>query len=271
VERLGRAMTQRHKYLEYRERHRAKLSQDLDVAQDAGPAATVIMSNTVVTEMRPGVLDSMERSSDSGRSETSYAPALAGGGNITIPTPPADWVDGEPFECPYCFVMISVYSTRQWNKHVFLDLQPYVCTVPSCATRTSCIPHGTNGFIVSNLAHPEYGKTKVDMSGSLADYEQAHDKFYAGYPRCPSIFEGERRFKIHLTRYLQELASLVLPSDDADSDFEESRVEAEDAPAQEKSSDGDSGESAEDTDPQLDSENWGDIIFSTSGNDVDMR
>ncbi len=96
--------------------------------------------------------------------------------------------------------------------------------------RTSCIPHGTNGFIVSNLAHPEYGKTKVDISGSLAGDEQAHDKLYAGYPLCPSDFEDERRFKIHLTRYLQELAFL--------------------------SSDGDSGESAEDTDPQLDSKNW---------------
>ncbi len=82
--------------------------------------------------------------------------------------------------------------------------------------RTSCIPHGTNGFIVSNLAHPECGKTKVDMSGSLAGDEQAHDKLYPGYPLCPSDFEDERRFEIHLARHLQELVFFVLPSDDAD-------------------------------------------------------
>ncbi len=122
--------------------------------------------------------------------------------------------------------------------------------------RTSRILHGMNGFIVSNLAHPEYGKTKVDMSGSLAGDEQAHDKLYAGYPLCSSDFEDERRFEIHLARHLQELVFSVLPSDDADCDFEKSSVEAEDVPAQENSSDGDSGESAEDTDPQLDSKNW---------------
>jgi len=106
--------------------------------------------------------------------------------------------------------------------------------------RTSRILHGMNGFIVSTLAHPEYGKTKVDTSGSVVGDEQAHERLYAGYPLCPSDFEDERRFEIHLARHLQELVFFVLPSDDADSDFEESRVEAKDVPAQGKSSDGDS-------------------------------
>ncbi|KAH6656495.1 hypothetical protein BKA67DRAFT_158148 [Truncatella angustata] len=37
-----------------------------------------------------------------------------------------------PFECPFCFMMISASNTLAWKKHVYADLRPYICFEPTC-------------------------------------------------------------------------------------------------------------------------------------------
>ncbi|KAF8243859.1 hypothetical protein K440DRAFT_636735 [Wilcoxina mikolae CBS 423.85] len=69
------------------------------------------------------------------QSQTSYASSAGGGqANLQVPPPPEQdrAFDGEPFQCPFCFVIISVSGRQSWKRHVFRDLRPYVCTFKGC-------------------------------------------------------------------------------------------------------------------------------------------
>ena len=86
-------------------------------------------------------------------SQTSYATSTNHTIRARVPSPPDGDAafGGEPFECPYCFNKIKIRSPEDWKyvgyyacnfyrlyaehllrKHVFEDLQPYVCTLPKC-------------------------------------------------------------------------------------------------------------------------------------------
>lgn len=53
-----------------------------------------------------------------------------------VPDPPIDLLSGEVFVCPYCLQEISVgddiVSFEDWEDHVFVDLEPYMCTFDDC-------------------------------------------------------------------------------------------------------------------------------------------
>ncbi|KAM0429226.1 hypothetical protein ACHAPT_006440 [Fusarium lateritium] len=56
------------------------------------------------------------------------------GERLRVPPRPQD-DDGEPLEqflCPLCYHLIEAKTTRAWTKHVFRDLQAYVCTFDDC-------------------------------------------------------------------------------------------------------------------------------------------
>ncbi|KAI8633213.1 hypothetical protein F5Y19DRAFT_417157 [Xylariaceae sp. FL1651] len=42
---------------------------------------------------------------------------------------------GELFECPYCRTIQNVANRLEWKRHVFFDLQPYVCTFEHCLSQ----------------------------------------------------------------------------------------------------------------------------------------
>nr|RBQ98546.1 hypothetical protein FVER53263_03599 [Fusarium verticillioides] len=69
--------------------------------------------------------------SDAGRSQTSWATSAANPERRKIPALPAEAENG-PFECPFCFMMVSVSSRNRWKKHVFSDLFPYICVELGC-------------------------------------------------------------------------------------------------------------------------------------------
>lgn len=57
-------------------------------------------------------------SSEDGQSQTSYATSVGdAGGYFHVPSPPniPGVLDGCPFECPYCFVIVVVNSGRSWK------------------------------------------------------------------------------------------------------------------------------------------------------------
>ena len=119
VSRLGHAITYRRKYLKYRERHAAKLRQgiDLDVERDG---RSEMLSETIATDVKPrgfgDIID--DNASDSGFTQTSYASTLISGSRITIPTPPEASRKGAPFECPYCYCIVTAPNSRSWSRHV---------------------------------------------------------------------------------------------------------------------------------------------------------
>ncbi|KAL8952125.1 MAG: hypothetical protein Q9222_001937 [Ikaeria aurantiellina] len=218
ISRLGRAITRRRKYLKFRERHATKLKQGINnaVGEHTETKATSAgaLSDTVVTDAPSRNIDFQENASDSGISETSYAPTLMSGGNITIPAPPQASQQGQPFECPYCRFVITAQSTPSWNRHVFDDLQPYVCIEKSCstpdrfyATRHECEYH-------NRTAHP-----------SDKPIEEA--KRQSGSQSCAlcrKTQDSRDRHERHMARHLQELALFVLPRNDeenSDNDLED--------------------------------------------------
>ena len=208
VSRLGRAITRRRMYLKYRERHAMKLKQGINTAVGVKDNATSAgaLSETVVTDALSRNIEFQDNASDSGISRTSYAPTLMSGGNITIPAPPKASKGGEPFECPYCRFIINAQSTRSWNRHVFNDLQPYICIEKSCitpdklyATRHEWIRHRRTVHPVENSTHKRQIEShRCSLCGDTQSTKEQHER--------------------HVARHLQKLALFILPRNDEESD-----------------------------------------------------
>ena len=193
IERLGLAITRKRGYLKYRERHHAKLAQGLDNTHDKPE-----MSETTATEFQSKKIDFEETKSDSCFSETSYAPSLVDGGTITIPLPPKESADGKPFECPYCFSVITISATRAWIKLVFKDLQSYICTFQPCSRSEKLYDSRREWFHHVSTAHSnELGKHSLG-SGLIC-------------PLCRNASASVKQLERHLARHLEELALFALP------------------------------------------------------------
>ena len=220
VERLGLAITLRRQYLRYRERHHAKLKQGLDGGTEGSTAPSVVLSDTIVTGVEPWHIDSRDNAPASVRSQTSYAPSMLAGGALVIPSPPKESSGGAPFECPYCFVIISVDGTPAWHKHVFQDLQPYVCTVAACSTPYTLFSTRHEWAQHLKEAHPlEW--TGDENRAADANKEPNKSSCCAICPLCKSASKSEKHFVRHLARHLQELALFVLPQDETNSDMDD--------------------------------------------------
>ena len=215
--RLGLAITLRRQYLRYRERHHAKLKQGLEIGTEGSVTPTVMLSDTVVTGVDPWHIDSQDEATASEKSQTSYASSMLAGGPLVVPAPPKESSRGAPFECPYCFVIISVDGTSAWHKHVFQDLQPYICTVADCST-----PHtlfSTRHEWVQHMKESHPREWTGDENGATAAANTLNQSsICATCPLCKSRSRSENHFVRHLARHLQELALFVLPQDNVDSD-----------------------------------------------------
>ena len=157
VARLGQAITRRRMYLKYRERQVLKLRQGINTGS-ANPVGLDILSETVATNFQIIGYSFDDQASEAGLSETSYAPTLVSGGDVTIPAPPRNSQGGAPFECPYWYFIITIKSTSSWNRPVFNDLQPYVCTELICDTPETRFTTKHEWLHHICTAHPRLGK-----------------------------------------------------------------------------------------------------------------
>ncbi|KAI4124007.1 MAG: hypothetical protein LQ338_005031 [Usnochroma carphineum] len=200
VVRLGQAITRRRKYLKYRERHAAKLRQGInDGIQDPPRGGSEILSETVATDARNWNVDADDKaSSESGFSQTSYALTLMSGGDITIPAPPRASEGGAPFECPYCYFVISVQTRGSWNRHVFNDLQPYICTRIRCTTpdKLYATRHDWLHHLRTEHSNEDTDRRECALCGKPQNNTESHDRHVAGH--------------------LQELALFILPRNEED-------------------------------------------------------
>ena len=186
IQRLGHAITQRRRYLKYRERHHAKLSTGIEGVQDIARTESAL-SETIATEFAGQYIDLED---NSGVSQTSYAPSLLEGGSITIPPPPKESAAGKPFKCPYCFLLIDINGTRSWTRHIFRDIQPYVCTFLDCRTPNRLYENRREWSIHISAKHP--------VEGPIC-------------PLCNSNLASSKQFESHVARHLEELALFALP------------------------------------------------------------
>ncbi|KAK1836523.1 hypothetical protein QBC39DRAFT_338304 [Podospora conica] len=140
IERLGRANAHRRQYFRYREQHHEKLARGIDEAHltTTDDAVTSTIASSIPQQMKAvesigeaSVLD--EDKSSTGWTETTIASSLVAGDRPRIPPPPKE-SSSRPFECPYCYMMISATTTLAWRRHVLADLCPYICLSPDCHT-----------------------------------------------------------------------------------------------------------------------------------------
>ena len=233
VRRLGFAMTRRRNYLKYRERHRAKLSMGLDVSPEVDEEGTNILSETVATSLQTGHVESEDKAPEAAMSDTSYASTILEGGAITIPLPPKEAIGGAPFECPYCFFMISIKGSRAWPMHVFQDLQPYVCLFPTCTTPHKMYSSRREWFRHLRGAHlAEWARGQYESSAASTN-DGAKSTLHAICPLCGSESGSETHFEHHLARHLQELALFVLPRGENEEEAIESEAEVDSIDANE--------------------------------------
>lgn len=195
ADRISTAMAKQRATLKYRERHHAKLSCGLDADKNE---ASTRLSETIATSFKAPVPEQANNDvmSNSGISETSYAGTLFVGENkMTIPPPPKESAGRKPFECPYCFFIITVKDTGDWARHVFRDLMPYVCLFPNCPTASK--RYGSRRQWYSHIQE-EHGLGKVA------------DSHYQ-CPVCKKSQLAAITFNRHVGRHLEELALFVLP------------------------------------------------------------
>lgn len=146
VTRLGKANTRRRQIFEYFKQHHDKIARYVDVAPEEETELSVVTKakNTqdieIVTPIGPQVevqstsrksqttvsvfierdkSANVDTQSEGAVSQTSYAFSNADSTAhiIHIPPPPnsEEAYDGEPFECPFCFAIITVKGQADWK------------------------------------------------------------------------------------------------------------------------------------------------------------
>lgn len=206
IDRISSAMARQRAILKYRERHHAKLSQGIVSESDS---KSTILSETMVTDVFkeiPGQLSDM--ASDAGVSETSYGGTLLEGTGTDapkIPPMPKKGMGKRPFECPYCFYIITVRDRRAWARHIFRDLMPYVCIFPGCS-----MPNKLYGGRRQWHHHIQQAHASVPSTNGTYD--------------CSICKQGSLpavTFQRHVGQHLEELALFLLPQTDEDEDENE--------------------------------------------------
>lgn len=123
VERLGRALSRRRQYFLYREMRHSKFSrgleeEEVEMAQEA-EVSTIASSipahmKQVVGDATPLAVMDEDRLSETGWTDTTRGSSLVEGNGPRIPPLPAD-AHERPFECPFCYMMISATTTAAWT------------------------------------------------------------------------------------------------------------------------------------------------------------
>ncbi|RYC86508.1 hypothetical protein BFJ63_vAg10650 [Fusarium oxysporum f. sp. narcissi] len=186
AERLGKAISRRRQYFKYRELHHDKLAGGLELDDKDQMQSTVASSLPKKLNVNEPISleESLDDTSDAGRSQTSWATSAANPERRKIPALPAGAENG-PFECPFCFMMVSIASRNHWKKHVFSDLFPYICVELGC-------PAPDQDF-----------QRRHQWAGHIKKH---HWRTWACKLGCGTTFESSKDMKRHLAQKHSEAA-----------------------------------------------------------------
>ncbi|RYP11318.1 hypothetical protein DL764_000136 [Monosporascus ibericus] len=228
--RLGKAISRRRQYFRYRESHGRKMAQglDFDSAQTEADAISTVASS-IPLAMKDSAAGSKpvrlgeDDHSDTGLSQTSFAPTVADSGVRKIPPLPSQAEKG-PFQCPFCHMLISVSSTLQWKKHVYADLRPYVYLYQDCPT-----PHEEYGRRHEWMDHVHIPQghsdalEQVDLDALVESSETVSTMNRDLHcPLCKETSGSIKLYQRHVGRHQTELALFALPyTEDGDEDGSE--------------------------------------------------
>ncbi|KAH7260848.1 uncharacterized protein BKA55DRAFT_535862 [Fusarium redolens] len=189
AERLGKAISRRRQYFKYRELHHDKLASGFENDDNDQMQSTVASSLPKKLNLNEPISleEDVDEVSDTGRSQTSWATSAANPERRKIPALPAEAENGS-FECPFCFMMISISSRNLWKKHVFSDLFPYICVELGC-------PAPDQDF-----------QRRHQWAGHVKKY---HWKTWTCSLGCNKTFGSSQDMKRHLAQRHSETAELT--------------------------------------------------------------
>ncbi|KAK3361288.1 hypothetical protein B0T24DRAFT_652984 [Lasiosphaeria ovina] len=232
AERLGKAVSRKRQYLKYRQTHHEKLSFGLDEHGQPGQHnATIVIS--ALDQPTIAVLE--DDRSDAGVSQTSYATSMAAGSErLSVPPLPNEAQRG-PFQCPFCFMMIVAEDRVAWKKHVYTDLQPYICLEKHCMTaeREFSRRHHWMDHVRQN--HWKTYKCLLGCDSSFPSFSACRGHLDSAYASARAPGETEALVRLgeqsldtdagqssqrHVGGHQEQLALFALPSSEPDSDME---------------------------------------------------
>ncbi|KAG8525716.1 uncharacterized protein KY384_000476 [Bacidia gigantensis] len=272
VAHLGKANSRRRQYLEYWLQHHEKLAapaQTISAATAQGtPAAgeddsratrtvreesatlsgshgSSTTATTLVASNTPESAD-VDVYSKSGTVSSDQA-SLAGDEKLNLPLPPKESIDGQDFQCPYCYTVCRLTGKtdtarkREWKRHVFRDLQPYTCTFAQCPRADRAFERKSEWFRHESQAHrrewccnaPGHRATQdgrefkkhMEEAHGISDFQEEAHAVLALCERplqttrsscslCHATEANElspEQLKKHLAQHLESLALFALP------------------------------------------------------------
>ncbi|KAK6700191.1 hypothetical protein SNK05_012981 [Fusarium graminearum] len=247
ADRLGKAISRRREYFKYRESHHLKLKQGLDSVEEDGAESTVASSLPLHAKAAGFNLDAMDEdgASNSGLTQTSFASSRADSDKLSVPPLPKEAEDG-PFECPFCYMMITASSIDSWKRHVLADLRPYVCLWEDCTApgmeftrRYEWMLHEMQNHRKSyncpcscgmtfrvrsqckdhiNKTHPKtFPTSQLDTMIDL-NARPMNEKEGSICPLCQENLSSMKDYQRHVGRHQEQLALFALPSLPTDDD-----------------------------------------------------
>ncbi|KAF7555003.1 hypothetical protein G7Z17_g2495 [Cylindrodendrum hubeiense] len=256
AERIGSMVNQQRNYIRYRQAHRKNLmlqsiaTGQADFSERATTKATSFHDtlDKLVGLGDDSTRDLTDRSIVT--AVTSFAAAAVGDTHSgrTIPPLMSMWLDGvqldydDDIECPYCRTIQKVKDEQQWKRHVYQDLQPYVCTFKDCPVDPFPTSHEWFEHEMDNHRRQwqcNQCHAKCDSPSALDDHFISHhsgtisaaqrpvllkvcEKALTTFDKtvCPLCDDwnplltdknNSDRFRSHLGNHLQELAREALP------------------------------------------------------------
>ncbi|KAK3998034.1 hypothetical protein QBC44DRAFT_228790, partial [Cladorrhinum sp. PSN332] len=249
IKRLGLANSRRRQYFLYRKSHHQKLVDGLEGKTTDDTGKSTIASSIPQHMKTPhgantAVLDE-DRYSDTNMTQTSYASSINTDKPRVPPLP--EIAHNGPFECPFCYMIISATTTKAWKSHVLSDLRPYICLFPDCETpeqdytrrhewiqhvkehhwRVWTCPYGCehpepmesarsfDKHLKSSHGRPSNEDHSDAFQGLLSGQPKSHDA-QAQCPLCQEWLDGLKNYGKHLGHHQVEVALFPLPRPEED-------------------------------------------------------
>ncbi|KAH8202483.1 hypothetical protein TruAng_003383 [Truncatella angustata] len=125
-----------------------------------------------------------------------------GAGPIRAPLLPKGATDGLPFTCISCGQTVRFTNTSAWKKHLFSDLQPYICLDNECSSN------------VASFSTKAAWQTHFEL-----EHNPSSIWSIIKCPICQQQIQGDKlHCTSHLARHMEDIALMVLPPTIAESE-----------------------------------------------------
>ncbi|RYC64705.1 hypothetical protein CHU98_g1521 [Xylaria longipes] len=215
--RLGQALSQRRQYFRYRESHHEKLARGLfDSGRSEAGAQSTVASSIPLTSRVPvsvpvsGELDEDERS-DTGFSQTSFSTTAPGSERLRIPPLPKKSYDS-PFECPLCFLLISV---RIQTGNTSSATCGHTLARRKTVKQLCGSDHTTETNLRQHIIRNHDGSaTEMELDAMIARCGRSRLPSPSSPVECPlcrGILESVQQYQRHVGRHQVDLSLFALP------------------------------------------------------------